>query len=374
MSGFQPIAFFRERRHCNEHPVYWQREEIVSLESYREEHDNRTQLKWIKSMSEPNRVNSPKIKTGIVMDPISGIKPYKDSSFAMLLEASRRGHALFYMEPASLYAKDGSVRAHMQRLEVRDNRDDWFSLVPVGDKALDELDIVLMRRDPPFDLNYIYTTYMLELAESSGVLVINRPQSLRDANEKFFITNFPQCCVPMMISSQSDMIRSFVLQHDHCVVKPLDGMGGESVFRVSAEDLNLNVILETITRHDSRAVMAQKYIDEISEGDKRILVVNGEPVSYALARFAGKGDFRGNLAKGGSSKGVPLSERDRWICSQVAPELKKRGILFAGLDVIGDWLSEVNVTSPTCIRELDAEFGLNIAGQLFDAVETELKR
>ena len=325
-------------------------------------------------MSEINKSQSQTVKTGVVMDPIANIKSYKDSSFAMLLEAQRRGHELYYMEPENLFAKDGRVFAWMQQLEVRDNTTDWFSLIPIGNRPLDELDIVLMRRDPPFDMDYIYATYMLELAEKADTLVINRPQSLRDANEKFFITNFPQCCVPMMISSQSDLLREFVSQQGHCVVKPLDGMGGESVFQVSDTDMNLNVILETITRHDSRPVMAQKYIDEISQGDKRILVVNGEPVPYALARFAGKGDFRGNLAKGGSSKGVPLSERDRWICSQVAPELKKRGILFAGLDVIGDWLSEVNVTSPTCIRELDKEFGLNIAGQLFDAAEAILKK
>ena len=325
-------------------------------------------------MSETYKTSSPTLQTGVVMDPIGDIKTYKDSTFAMLLEAQRRGHLLYYMEPGNLFVKDGRVFAAMQQLEVRDNTSDWFSLSPVSNKPLDELDIVLMRRDPPFDMDYIYATYMLELAENRGTLVINRPQSLRDANEKFFINNFPQCCVPMMISSQSDMLREFVSQHEHCVVKPLDGMGGESVFQVSNTDLNLNVILETITRHDSRAVMAQKYIDEISQGDKRILVVNGEPVPYALARFAGQGDFRGNLAKGGTSKGMPLSERDRWICSQVAPELKKRGILFAGLDVIGDWLSEVNVTSPTCIRELDEEFGLNIAGQLFDAAEEILQR
>ena len=324
-------------------------------------------------MSDTEKLMPPTFKTGVVMDPIGDIKAYKDSSFAMLLEAQRRGHLLYYMEPGDLFAKDGRVFAGMQQLEVRDNTVDWFSLTPVGSKPLDELDIVLMRRDPPFDMDYIYATYMLELAENAGTLVINRPQSLRDANEKFFINNFPQCCVPMMISSQSELIREFISQHGHCVVKPLDGMGGESVFQVSNTDMNLNVILETITRHNTRAVMAQKYIDEISEGDKRILVVNGEPVPYALARFAGKGDFRGNLAKGGSSKGVPLSERDRWICSQVGPELKKRGILFAGLDVIGDWLSEVNVTSPTCIRELDGEFGLNIAGQLFDAAEGILR-
>jgi len=326
-----------------------------------------------KLMSETENGNTRVLKTGVVMDPIGDIKSYKDSTFAMLLEAQRRGHILYYMEPEDLFAEDGKVFAGMQQLEVRDNTTDWFSLTPVGSRPLDELDIVLMRRDPPFNMDYIYATYMLELAENTGTLVINRPQSLRDANEKFFINNFPQCCVPMLISSHSDLIRDFVSQHGRCVVKPLDGMGGESVFQVSATDMNLNVILETITRHDSRAVMAQKYIDEISQGDKRILMVNGEPVPYALARFAGKGDFRGNLAKGGSSKGVPLSERDRWICSQVGPELKKRGILFAGLDVIGDWLSEVNVTSPTCIRELDEEFGLNIAGQLFDAAEEKLK-
>ena len=325
-------------------------------------------------MSETEKTKSRVLKTGVVMDPIGDIKTYKDSTFAMLLEAQKRGHALYYMEPGDLFAKDGRAYARMQQLEVRDNTTDWFSLSPVGSRPLDELDIVLMRRDPPFDMNYIYTTYMLELAESAGTLVINRPQSLRDANEKFFITNFSQCCVPMMISSRSELIRDFVAQHGHCVVKPLDGMGGESVFQVSDTDMNLNVILETITRHDSRPVMAQKYIDEISQGDKRILMVNGEPVPYALARFAGEGDFRGNLAKGGGSTGVPLSERDRWICSQVGPELKKRGILFSGLDVIGDWLSEVNVTSPTCIRELDEEFGLNIAGQLFDAAEAKLKR
>jgi glutathione synthase len=326
------------------------------------------------TMSEIDKSSSRNLKTGIVMDPIGEIKTYKDSSFAMLLEAQRRDHSLFYMEPDDLYAKDGRVFARMQQLEVRDNNTDWFSLKPVGSMPLDELDIVLMRRDPPFNMDYIYATYMLELAEKAGTLVINRPQSLRDANEKFFINNFPQCCVPMMITSRSARIREFVGQHGHCVVKPLDGMGGESVFQVSDSDLNLNVILETITRHDSRAVMAQKYIDEISQGDKRILVINGEPVPYALARFAGEGDFRGNLAKGGSSQGVPLSERDRWICSQVAPELKKRGILFAGLDVIGDWLSEVNVTSPTCIRELDEAFDLNIAGLLFDAAEEIVHR
>ena len=324
-------------------------------------------------MTKQNDTASKPVKTGVVMDPIAGIKPYKDSTFAMMLEAQRRGHQLFYMESGDLYTKDGRVFAHMQQLEVRDNTDDWFSLSELGDLPLDELDMVLMRQDPPFDMNYIYVTYMLELAERAGTLIINRPDSLRDANEKFFITHFPQCCVPMLISSQASRIREFVHANGRCVVKPLDGMGGESVFQVRESDKNLNVIIETITRYESRPVMVQKYIDEITLGDKRILIVNGEPVDYALARYAGEGDFRGNLAKGGSSAGVPLSERDRWICAQVAPVLKKKGILFAGLDVIGDWLSEINVTSPTCIIELDKEFGLNISASLFDAAEEIVK-
>lgn len=324
-------------------------------------------------MTKQKKTTADLIKTGVVMDPVADIKPYKDSTFAMLLEAQRRGHQLHYMEPGDLFVVDGEVFARMQLIEVRDNNDDWFSLTGLGDIPLAELDMVLMRQDPPFDMNFVYVTYMLELAERAGTLIINRPQSLRDANEKFFITHFPQCCVPMLISSQAARIREFVLHNGHCVVKPLDGMGGESIFQARDTDLNLNVILETITQHETRPVMAQKYIDEISAGDKRILIVNGEAVPYALARYAGKGDFRGNLAKGGSSKGVPLSARDRWICSQVAPELKARGILFAGLDVIGDWLSEINVTSPTGIRELDKEFGLNIAAQLFDAAEEIVK-
>jgi glutathione synthase len=311
-------------------------------------------------------------RTGVVMDPIGGIATYKDSTFAMLLEAQRRGHAVWYMEPSDLLVEDGRLLASMQPLEVRDNNHDWFTLQAAETRPVDELDVVLMRRDPPFDMNYIYATYMLELAEKAGTLIVNRPQSLRDANEKFFITHFPQCCAPMVISDRSAVIRGFIAQQGRCVVKPLDGMGGESIFQVSAADPNLNVILETVTRHGSRPVMAQRYIEEITAGDKRILMVDGEPVAYALARLPGEGDFRGNLAKGGSGKGVLLSERDRWICAQVGPELRRRGILFAGLDVIGDWLTEINVTSPTCIRELDAEFGLNIAGELFDAIETRL--
>jgi glutathione synthase len=303
------------------------------------------------------------------MDPISGIKTYKDSTFAMLLEAQRRGHSILYMEPADLTIRDGVPLGRMRPLSVRDARQDWFTLGESENLELSELDFLLMRKDPPFDMDYIYTTYILDLAEQSGVTVVNRPQALRDANEKCFITHFPQCCVPALISRDSTEIRAFVQEQGLAVVKPLDGMGGESIFQVRPDDPNLNVILEIITAKDSELVMVQCYIPEISAGDKRILVVNGEAVPFALARIPGAGDFRGNLAKGGTGKGIALTERDRWICGQVAPELKRRGIVFAGLDVIGDWLTEINVTSPTCIRELDAEFGLNIAGDLFDALE-----
>ena len=321
-----------------------------------------------------NNTKMTPVRTGVVMDPISGINIKKDSTFAMLLEAQRRGHQLLYMEPGDMRFAEGRSMADMRPLSVKDDPQQWFELGDSKARPLADLDIVLMRRDPPFELDYIYLTYLLELAEAEGVMVINRPQALRDANEKFFISHFPQCCVPMVITRNAADIRKFVEDHGKSVVKPLDGMGGDSIFQLNPGDRNMNVILESITRNGVELVMAQQYIEEISAGDKRILMINGEPVPYALARFPGEGDFRGNLAKGGHGQGVPLSERDHWICSQVGPELSRRGILFAGLDVIGDWLSEVNVTSPTCIRELDAQYGLNIAGQMFDEAEAMLQR
>jgi glutathione synthase len=321
-------------------------------------------------MTDSREISRGRFSTGVVMDPIAGIKTYKDSTFAMLLEAQRRGHAVWYMEPGDLFVRDGVALGRMRPLEVRDSREDWFTLGAGDERELASLDILLMRKDPPFDMDYVYSTYMLDLAEQAGVTVVNRPQALRDANEKFFITQFPQCCVPTLVTRSSEQIKAFVREHGLSVVKPLEGMGGESIFQVRPDDPNLNVILETITGKDRDLVMAQRFIPEISAGDKRIIVVDGEPVPWALARVPGAGDFRGNLARGATGEGVPLSERDRWICEQVAPELKRRGIVFAGLDVIGDWLTEINVTSPTCIRELDAGFGLNIAGQLFDALET----
>jgi glutathione synthase len=306
-------------------------------------------------MVESKRNIGSSIRTGVVMDPISGIKSYKDSTFAMLLEAQRRGHELLYMETADLSIKDGVAMGHMRNLKVRDNSDDWFALGESMHRELAVLDILLMRKDPPFNMDYIYTTYILDLAGIAGVSVVNRPQALRDANEKCFITQFPQCCVPALITRSCAEIKDFVVNHGLSVVKPLDGMGGESIFQVHPDDPNLNVILETITDGERELIMVQRYIPEITRGDKR----------------PGEGDFRGNLAKGGTGKGVALTDRDYWIVSQVAPELKRRGIVFAGLDVIGDWLTEINVTSPTCIRELDGEFGLNIAADMFDALEQE---
>ncbi len=323
-------------------------------------------------MSQPGSENAERITTAVVMDPIDSIKPYKDSTFAMLLEAQRRGHDVHYMEPADVELEGGRVQGRMAPLELRDNNDDWFTLGEARRRPLGDVDILLMRKDPPFNMDYVYVTYLLELAEQQGALVVNSPQSLRDANEKCFIAWFPQCCVPMVITRRSATIKAFVEEHGNSVLKPLDGMGGESIFQLKPGDPNLNVIIETVTQNNCAQVMVQRYIPEISAGDKRILLVAGEPAPYALARLPGKGDFRGNLAKGGTGKAVPLSERDYWICQQVAPELRRRGILFAGLDVIGDWLTEINVTSPTCIRELDAAHGLNIAGDLFDVLERRL--
>jgi glutathione synthase len=310
-----------------------------------------------------------RFRTGVVMDPIAGIKTYKDSTFAMLLEAQRRQHEIWYMEPGHLTVRDGVAYGHMRRLQVRDDTVDWFTLDESDNRRLATLDVLLMRKDPPFDMDYVYSTYILDLAERDGVTVVNRPQALRDANEKCFATQFPQCCVPALITRRASEIRAFVREQGLSVVKPLGGMGGDSIFQLRPDDPNMNVILESMTDFDRELVMTQRYIPEITAGDKRILMIHGEPVPWALARIPGAGDFRGNLAKGGTGKGVALTDRDRWICSEVAPELKRRGILFAGLDVIGDWLTEINVTSPTCIRELDAQFGLNIAGDLFDVLE-----
>jgi glutathione synthase len=309
------------------------------------------------------------IKLGVVMDPIGDINYKKDSTLAMLLAARRRGWELWYMEQADLYLEDSHCHARMARLEVRDDPRNWYTLTDARTAPLAGLDAVLMRKDPPFDMEYLYATYLLERAEADGVLVINRAASLRDVNEKLFTAWFPHCCVPMRVSRNPRMLEDFLHTHGDIIVKPLNAMGGSQVFRVREGDPNLNVILETITDNGRRSTMAQRYIPEISAGDKRILLIDGEPFPHALARIPAAGETRGNLAAGGTGVGVDLSERDRWICQQVGPTLRERGLLFVGLDVIGDYLTEINVTSPTCIRELDAQYGSDIAGQLMDAIE-----
>lgn len=312
------------------------------------------------------------LKLGIVMDPIEHINVAKDSSFAMMLAAQHRGWEIYYMNQRHLYSEGGVTRATTRVLQLSDNASDWFSIVGEQDIALAELDAVLMRKDPPFDIEYITTTWLLDSAERNGTLVVNKPASLRDANEKLFITCFPQCCVPMLVSGEPSRIRHFVAQHQDVILKPLDSMGGHSIFRVQPDNQNLSVILELMTSGGHKTIMAQRFIPEINAGDKRILLIDGEPVPFALARVPAAGETRGNLVAGATGVGVALTERDLWICSQVAPVLREMGILFAGLDVIGEYLTEINITSPTCIRELDQQFNLDIGGQLMACIESHL--
>jgi glutathione synthase len=314
------------------------------------------------------------IKLGIVMDPIGSIKVHKDSSFAMLLAAQKRGWELFYMEQDDLFLDDSRCHATMQKLSVRDEARDWYSLSEERTAAVDELDVILMRKDPPMNMEFIYSSFLLERAEAQGVLVVNSPAAIRDASEKLYTAWFSNCCPPTRVSRDAVRLKEFLAEHGDIIVKPLDGMGGASVFRIQEDDPNLNVILETITANGRTSAMAQRYIPEITEGDKRILMINGEPFPHALARIPASGETRGNLAAGGRGVGVGLSERDRWICDQVGPALREQGLMFVGLDVIGDYLTEINVTSPTCIRELDTLYNADIAGQLMDAIEARLNQ
>jgi len=306
------------------------------------------------------------------MDPIESINIAKDSSFAMLLEAQQRGYTLYYMEMADLELNDGKAMARMQAIRVEDNADCWFELGDATSKPLAELDAVLMRKDPPFDVEYIYATYLLEAAEKEGTLIVNKPASIRNANEKIFATEFADCVAPSLVTRRAESLRDFLAQHGDIILKPLGEMGGASIFRVKTNDPNISVIIENLTRHGTGYIMAQRFIPEISAGDKRILLIDGEPVPYALARIPAKGETRGNLAAGGRGEGIPLSERDMEICRQVGPVLKEMGLIFVGIDVIGDYLTEINSTSPTCIKELDKQFNLNISAQLMDVIEKKL--
>ncbi|NND53724.1 MAG: glutathione synthase [Gammaproteobacteria bacterium] len=312
------------------------------------------------------------IRTGIVMDPIAGIVPAKDSTLAMALEAQARGHELVCLEMPDLHIVESEARGRGKPLTVRDDLQDWFSLGEAEDMPLSDLDVILMRKDPPFDMEYIYATYILERAELAGTLVVNRPAALRDINEKAFTAWFPECAPSTIITRNMQELRDFRDRHGRIVLKPLDGMGGQGIFVVNQGDNNANVIFETLTQDGTAFAMAQTFIPEITAGDKRIILVNGATPDYALARVPDAGDNRGNLVMGATGTLHELTDHDRWICEQVGPELVSRGVMFAGLDVIGDYLTEVNVTSPTGIREIHKLAGVNLAATLMDAIEQEV--
>jgi glutathione synthase len=312
------------------------------------------------------------LKIGMIMDPIGSITPYKDSSLAMLLEAQRRGAEIHYFEQRDLRILGGVASGTATRLEVRDDNSDWYSLGKRFDVELGELDVILMRKDPPFDMEYIYTTYILDRAREAGALIVNHPHALRNINEKAYTAWFPEFTPLTLITRSMDDMKAFMDEHEHIVVKPLHGMGGRSIFVIRKGDKNASVVFETLTDYGQEFAMAQQFIPEISQGDKRILLIDGEPVPYSLARIPPPHDNRGNLVIGAKGVGHELSERDRWICDQVGPVLRDNGVIFAGIDVIGDYMTEVNVTSPTAIRELDEMFDLNIAGLMFDAIERHL--
>ena len=324
-------------------------------------------------------------KIAFLMDPIESLAIKKDSTLAMIRAAQLRGLEVFYLRQEDLMISEYRVQASLRSLTLNDafvekldpetvdhGASPWYELGEPQQQPLADMDIVMMRKDPPFDMEYIYTTYLLEMAENEGVRVVNRPGALRDCNEKLFATTFPQCCPPLIVSRRMDVLKRFHLEHKNVVFKKLDGMGGASIFRVMESDPNLSVVLETLTNSGKEQIMGQVYLPEIVDGDKRILIVNGEPVPYALARIPSAGETRGNLAAGGKGRVQALSERDKWIASQVAPSLKEKGLLFVGLDIIGDYLTEINVTSPTCVREIDAAENTAIGDRLMQAIGRRL--
>jgi glutathione synthase len=315
------------------------------------------------------------VRLAVVMDPIAAIKPAKDSTLAMLLAAARRGWSISYLELPDLLLRDGEARGRARPLEVHASLEDWFTLGEPHEEALSAFDVILMRKDPPFDTEYIYSTYILERAELAGALVVNRPQGLRDMNEKVYTAWFPQCCAPTLITRDMGEMAAFLREHGKAVVKPLHGMGGRSIFVIERGDRNTNVVFETLTDYGTRYAIVQRYIPEIvTGGDARVLLVDGEPVPYALARIPSATDNRGNLAAGARGEGRPLTERDRWLAAQIGPEMRRRGMAFVGLDVIGDFVTEINVTSPTGIRELDKQFKIDIGSLLMDALARRLEK
>lgn len=317
---------------------------------------------------------SKQLSMGVIMDPIQGIHPKKDTTLALLIEAQRRGWQLHYLELPDLFLKEGVAWGSTCLLQVFNDVKQWYRLGDRIERPLDQLDVLLMRKDPPVDMNYIYATDILERAGSKGSLVVNNPQALRDVNEKLYTTWFPHCMSPTIVSASVSKIKDFIKEHETAVLKPLAGMGGSGIFKCSINDPNMTVIIETLTQLGTTYCMAQRFIPEITEGDKRILLIDGRPIPYALARVPKIGEFRGNLAAGGHGHAVKLTERDQWICEQVGSVLRDKGLLFVGLDVIGDYLTEINVTSPTCVRELEAECQLNIVGTILDCITQKIKR
>ena len=312
------------------------------------------------------------LRIGVLMDPIATINTKKDTTLGLLRAASAAGHQLTYLEQADLTVRNGETMASLRSMTVYDDDTAWYAMGERYDASLSTLDVVLMRKDPPFDMEFFYTTQLLEDAERRGTLIVNRCASLRDCNEKLFATQFPECCPPLLVSRDPTALKAFHAEHGDVIFKPLDGMGGQSIFRVKENDPNLNVVLETLTDDGGVTIMAQQYLPAIKDGDKRVLMINGEAVPFCLARLPMAGENRGNLAAGGSGVVQPLSDRDRWIAKQVGPTLREKGLLFVGLDIIGDYLTEINVTSPTCMREIDRAKNTQIAEQLIACIEREV--
>jgi glutathione synthase len=313
-------------------------------------------------------------KLGVVLDPIAHLNLKKDSSIAMLRAAAKRDWEIYYFTADVMYLDQGVAMAQSQIVTINEDEKSasWYSLADQQQILLGDMDAILMRKDPPFDMNYVYATHILDRAEAAGALVVNPPAALRDCNEKIFTTWFPECTPATLICHSREQVREFLALHGDVIVKPPDGMGGMGIFRLQKDGPNVGAILETLLPDANATIIAQQFIPAVTEGDKRILLIDGEPVPYGLARLPAAGETRANLAAGGRGVGQALTERELWICEQVKPEIKRRGLLFVGLDVIGGYLTEVNVTSPTCIRELDDEYGLDIGGQLMDAIAAKL--
>ncbi len=311
------------------------------------------------------------MKLAVILDPLDQIKTYKDTTYAIMREAAKRGHGVYALMQGDVFLRDGTVSAYGRELTLKNDAYDWYDASEAKAKPLKDFDAVLMRKDPPFDMEYVYSTYLLELAEQQGARIVNSPRAVRDYNEKLAIAKFPEFMTPTLVARNADEVRDFVREHGDCILKPLDGMGGTGIFRVSPTEQNLNAIIETLTQEGLRTIMAQRHIPEIAKGDKRVLVIDGEVVPYSLARIPKAGETRGNLARGGTGVAQPLSERDREIAETLAPKLKADGLLLVGLDIIGDYLTELNVTSPTCMREIEDQTGFNSAALMVDALERQ---